>query len=732
MKNIVLNLDNGLINPPVGSTHIGTSWQVSTVNAFTSNRFIIHESMNDTVNKLSLTIPLNVVDDADFYYRFKLHYSNGQSSSWSEPTYQSMVIDGFTKPIVIKTPIVNVKMDYSKAIPGELVIETSDFKSYGREATHDSTSYVITDDLTNEVVNIDKDINNLTGLVLPLSTINDDRIYKINVKHNSGISSSDASVTHLSTFIENGKYVDMNLIGKLYAYAELYFNVIVKTTRFKKIIIRIIDPITNEIVLPDTEEQSLNPKIETLYLDLEKDYKIEACVRLTDNSRSPWQEIFVGKPSVLALYSINPTFKYLDGYTYVDNYTTNGITVQSVRQLLDGTILLAKQGDSNVYRYTFENNKLVDGGVAFNLGDTIGIQYINIQQLYNGKVVVNYSSNTNSLTKQRSVFKVYNYNTGTKIFTLANSITMDNQWLSTAVSNSMFINKDSSVYYIPGNEVVDGVTVNLSLYKLNTETFENVKVMDLPFVADKHVSIATVSDTKFLVFGGTTGSSIVNNEKTWYRSNNEIYLYDTVQGTMTLQATLDNLDVADTIYNFQSYLRKDGKIAIFNSVRNGLSTGNQSVIVYDVAKKSYTVTNVDYSDNLLYRSGISLLNGDILRMTALPSDSQYVYSYVGDSITKEQMIEHIGTVEEPNELIVSEGETLTIENLEYYTKVTILGTSDVNTGRIVREFDGKTETYNWKYLIITRDTVMDRTSYEALAPEQVVIIGNVNFTIEDY
>ena len=734
MKKIVINLGSELINPPVGSTHIGTSWQVSTVKAFTSNRFIKHESNNDTVNKTSLTVENITLDDAEFYYRYKLHFSNGQSTNWSDAITYNIENMSVPKPVIIKTPETSAKLDYTNTFNGELVVETTPFKSYGSVVNHSSTSYVMTDDLSNEVVNIQNDTTNLTGIKLPLTVLNDNRFYKLQTKHNSGINSSDSGVTHISTFIEDGKYVNMDIIGKLYSYAEIYFSMIIKTTKFKKIIIKITDPVTNEVVVDELEQQTLSPKIETLYLDLEKDYKIEACVRLQDNSRSPWQEIYLGKPSVLSLYTINPAFKYLDGFSYIGDLVTKGITAQSVRQLLDGTVLLSKQGDNNVYKYTYDNNQLVsqNNEVAFNLGDVIGVQYINIQQLYNGRVIVNYSSNTNSLTKQRSVFKVYNYNTNTKQFTLVNSLTVENELMSTALSNSMFVNRDSSVYYVPGVENdAEGNNVNLSLYKLNTETMAITKVADLPFIADRHVSIAPISDTKFIVFGGTVGSQIVNKEKTWYRSNNDIYEFDTVTNEFTLKATLDPAIVSTNIYNFQGYLRKDGKVAIFNAVRNGLSTGDQSVIVYN-KNGSYVVNSVDYSDNLLYRSSVSLLNGDILRFTALPGDVQHVYSYVGSSISREEIVEHIGTSEEPNELVVSIGETLALENLDYYTKITILGTSNEDSGKIVYEHEGVSKTYNWNHLIITRDTVMDRTSYELLAPEQVVIIGNVNFTIEDY
>lgn len=733
MKKIVINLGAELINPPAGSTHISTSWQVSTVKAFTSNRFIKHESIYDTVNKTSLTVEDILQDDGEFYYRYKLHFSNGQSTNWSIPVTYNIKNISVTKPVFIKTPDTTVKLDYSNDFSGEMVVETSPFKSYGSVVNHSSTSYVITDDLTNEVVSIQNDTTNLTGIRLPLTNFNDNRFYKVHTKHNSATNSSDNSVTHISTFIEDGKYVNMHIIGKLYAYAEIYFSMIIKTTNFKKIIIKIVDPVTNEVVVDELEEQTLSPKIVTSYLDIEKEYRIEACVRLKDNSRSPWQVIYVGKPSVLSLYTINPAFKYLNGFSYVGDLVTKGITVQSVRQLLDGTVLLSKQGDNNIYKYTYENNKLVtQGNIAFNLEDVIGIQYINIQQLYNGRVIVNYSSNTNSLTKQRSVFKVYNYNTNTKEFTLVNSLTVENELMSTALSNSMFVNRDSSVYYVPGVENdAEGNNTNLSLYKLNTETMEITKVADLPFTADRHVSIAPISDTKFIVFGGTSGSQIVNNEKTWYRSNNDIYQFDTVTSEFTLKATLDPNVVSTNIYNFQGYLRKDGKVAIFNSVRNGLSTGDQSVIVYN-KNGSYVVTNVDHNDNLLYRSGVSLLNGDILRFTALPGDTQHVYSYVGNSISREEMVEHIGTTEEPNELVVGIGETVSLENLDYYTKITILGTSNEDSGKIIYENNGGTKTYNWNHLIITRDTVMDRTSYEELAPERVVIIGDAVFTIENY
>lgn len=729
MKNIVINLEQGSINPPVGSTHVGTSWQVSTVKSFTSQRFLILDVMNDMVDLVSKTVNTNVLDDTEVYFRYKLHFNNGTSTGWSG--INTILIEGTEKPTIIRTPEISTELKYVDELTGELVVKTSDFKIYGGTDSHVSTTYKIKDDLGNEIVNVENDTVNLKEIKIPVSTLNDNRIYSINAQHNTSTKSSDVGVSNLSTFIENGKFVNMELIGKLYAYANLSFDMKIKTTKFKKIIIRILEDDTNVVVVPDVEQQTLFPMIETLYLDLNKTYRIEAQVRLQDNSRSTTQTIFVGTPAVLMLYTIDPSFKYSGQYTYIGDYNSGGISVQSVRQLLDGSILLSKQSSSKVMRYELVDGVLTLQGEAFDLQDTIGVPYINIQQLYNGKVLVNYSSNSNSLTKQRSVFKLYKYNQTSKVFTLENSITMEDHWTSTAISNSMFINKDSSVYYVPGAEVVEGENVELSLYKLDTETFESTKVAVLPFGADRHVSLVTLSNTKFLVLGGTLGSQIVNKERTWTRSNNDIYTFDTVEGNFVLQSTLGS-DVSADIYNFQGYLRKDGKVVLFNSVRNGTQTGNQDTIVYNPNNKTYQIDSNDFADGLLYRSTISLLSGDMLRMTALPGNNQYVYNYIGDRSSVGEIVEHEGTVEEPNELVVSKGETLNLENLDYYTKITILGDSLEDTGSIIHEHDGTSTTYNYTHMIITRDTVMDRTTYEDIAPEQVVIIGNVNFTIEDY
>ncbi len=632
MKNVDLTLNPSDVVLPDGTTHLGTSWQIAKYPNFNNKYFIISERLIDRANLTSLSTQVDLLNDDKVHYRFKVHYSNGGSSEWSKPRKLELTPDpGYVPPTVVATPAVRSYVSYEDNIDGELIIETSPIKFYLGQGTHQSTTYEVLDELENVIFSTTDSIN-LTRVTLNSDMLADDKLYSVSVYHTTTTGKkSEPGKAIVNTFVVAEKYFDIYKTSNLILDRDLYFRLVPKTTKFKSVDISVIDALTETEVASSLDQLSLSPSINVSGLNLANTYKVAARMKLKDDTYTSYTNIFSGIPLENNLVNVVPSFPYLNKFDYRHEINLNGVTVQSVRQLFDGSILLTKQNDNNIYRYTLVSNKLVYQGVAITLPieDKIGIPYINIVQLYNGNVLINYASNSNALDNQKSVFKLFKFDTVSKKFTELNSLVRDNEWLSTAVSASTFVDTDNNVYYVPANEVdVNGISVLASLHKLDTTTFTVSKVTDLPFDAKRHISITMVDKTKFIVYGGSIDPTLINGINNWYRDNNNIYLYDTVAGTFTNVSSFP-VEAENTLYNFQGYLRRDGKIAMFNSVRNGVSVGDQRVIVFNPIDNTTVVTTADYTDNLLYRSSISLTNGDIYRiLLELVIHNTYIIMYL--------------------------------------------------------------------------------------------------------
>jgi len=730
MKNISITLTPEQVTIPSGLSHVATSWQIAKYSNFTNKYFMIDERLVDKVNLLNYTNTVDILNDDRVHYRYMLHYSNGASSNWSKSNISLVEAEaGYVPPVVIATPTVSATVTYTNNIQGELVIVASPIKFFLGSGTHTNTTYTVLDDTNNIVLSV-TDETNLNMISITSDLLDDDKMYSASVVYTTNNGNiSEAGKAIVNSYIVADTYYDIYMQNTLVSGRDVYFSLVPKTTKFRTIDITIEDVVTSEVLFSNLNQATLTPYITIGTLDITKDYNLVTKIKLRDGTYTVNKVVYSGKALSNQLYYIVPDYPYLNRFDYRQTINLNGITAQSSRQLFDGTILIAKNSNTEIHKYSLVNGLLVDDGIAITLPteDRIGIQYINIIQLYNGNIIVNYASNGSNLENQKSVFKMYSYNTVTKVFTEINSITKDYEWLATGVSASMYVTPNNNVYYIPANEVdVNGNVINLSLYKLNTTTFTTTKVNDLPFTATKHVSITHLDEDNFLVYGGSTSSTLVNGVNIWNRDNNNIYKYNVTTNTFT-NLTNFTIDIPTSMYNFQGYLRKDGLVAMFNSVRNGASVGDQRVVLFNPTNNEITIAANDLNDNLLYRSSISLHNGDILRITANVKDEQYVYAYVTNTTALTDLNEHIGISEVTSALLVGNGETITVENILEYSSIRITGTGKLiwNNGTTVKEFISDN-------LIITRDTVMTQVEYDTGNYVTVDIYNDSQLVIENY
>lgn len=720
MFEINLTLNPALVPVFENAEHVATSWQVSTLPHFTNQHFIVSESLKDADSLLTYATVSEIINDNKIFYRVMFHFSDGNYTEWSGTMTQIIDPNFVSTQLLIGTPNVKAYYSYEDDIAGELVIETEPLKLFVGSGSHGSTDWDIEDERKVDVVNSLNDVSNITRFKIGNGVMSDNKIYKIAVRHRlSAGDESDWGTTVFDSSIKAGNMYEITPTSKLVVERPVYFALKINTTQFKAIEL-ILEDDQGNVLYSGVEQPSISPKliIDEQYTGI--NYVLKARLKLRDDSYTSVKTISIGKLGGNFLIDIDESIDYLGVYDYKHELATNGITVQSIYELYDGTILLAKADDEHIYRYEFENDQLVEKGIAFTLPveDNIGIPYFSMIPLYDGSVIVNYASNSNDVRGQFSVFRHYQYNPVKKAFTLSRSMVKEKEWYSTAISSSTFVDEFNNLFYVPAYEVNETFNaVPLSLYKLNATTFTTTKIA-LPFSKIRHVSVIGLSKTQFLILGGSDQASVVDGHYDWRRTNNKIYLFDI--GTMEFTEVGGfTSDVPDTFYNFQGYLRRDGKIALFNSVRNGVTVGDQAIVVLDPTTYTTLFIANDMPDLLPYRTCIVMRSGDILRISAKTKDYQLVYGYISNTKILTSVKQRSGAEVPVSNLIVNAGETIYVENLYAYSTVTING-----DGNLVWQDNEDQRTYDKNDLIVTRDTVIEASDYNAKQYGSISVFGS--------
>lgn len=729
MKNITIRVDAPVLLEGSGVTHTGTSWQIASKPNFDILENIIDESLNDTVNLLKYFKKLDIKDSDTIYVRTKYHFSNDKEDSWSRIVSLKGNQQGITlSDVIVATPKVSLVKEKLLDNTENIIITTEPFKMFAGVGNHVSTSWIITDLDDNIVFNRPYDTDNKTSLIINSKILNKEKTYLIKCKHHTStnMSSLEGKLT-FSLYTLDNNYFDIKQLSKTVVNRMLYFKVLVFTMLYDSIDIIIKDK-SGRVVKEKNNQTTVTPTIKVSEEHLGKPYVLYIRIKLKNDTHTEYMPISAGTILGNYLIEVDTNVNYLGMMDYIQEINLRGITVQSGYELYDGSILLVKVNDNNIYRYAIENGILVEKGIVYTLPveDNISLQYINFIPCYNGDVIVNYGANVASLTDQYTVFLKCSYNTVTKKLILKNRVSFDKEWLSTAVSNSAYVTTEGNLYYVPALEVGDDEkSIPLSMYTLDMTTLAKTKI-DLPFVAYRHVSFAMVDKTKFIVFGGTGLQTIVNGEYMWERTNDRIYLFDTVTNTFTDVAGLPT-DITRDTYNLQSFFRKDGKVVMFNGTRSGPSQGDQTSYVLDLDTYEMSYENTDIlNDSVPYRSSVYLRSGDILRISAKTKDPQLVYNYISNTKTAEAIRTKVTTVVPTLFLTVNAGEVINVEDLGRYDKITILGDGILRwqDGDIVRE-------YNSNDLIITRDTTMTQEDFEAGHYARVIKLYAANLTIDN-
>jgi hypothetical protein len=697
-----LNLSNTL--------HINTTWQIASRPDFQPQSMLM-EINNSTTYLLEYNYDIPSNYKGVIYARSKYHFSNDVSSNWSSV----ISIDQKTKGTKLSinnvlTPKVKYEIDYSLNLSGDILLTTSVFGVLGNTSgTHISTTWSITDSSGNIVYSRENDEEHLTSLVVNLGDLIPGKAYLISAIHNSiDNNSSNPGVTVLSVYSREDYGFEITTPYPLVLEQWLYFSLKLFTTDFKTIDIIIKDD-ENATVASNYGQTSKTPRVYTGPLKQGVYYTIQARIEYLDGGYSKYKTITTSTIKDNLLIEFNPTTVYSEEYNYIQPLNLSGKVIQSSHQIYTGSILLAKNNDTNIYRYVVSNNKLKEIEVAFELtgsNDPLNLPFFNFVPLYSGRILVNYALDLKDQKYRRSMFVLYDYNTITHKFTKVlereTDTAISDEFYSTGESASLGVVNYHEVYYISGMEVsdADNTVISQRLKKLNTDTFEITDVCNLPFVSKRYTNMIVIDYDTLLVLGGSNATVTQSSFDLPIRTNNNIYTYKISTNTWAVVNTLP-ASLSNKLYNFQAYMRKDKKIVLFMSIGYGSMLGEQRTIVIDPSN-NYSVVREDndHADGLEYQNSIVLRNGDIYRISSSVVDPQKVYNYVSDT-TYSFVDAH--TVDFKTNLIVPKHKLVTIENPYAYLTIMIEGNSLLDSGEL-HWLDGDVlRVFKYRDLLIPHD-----------------------------
>ena len=703
IKTIKLAVDAPVLPGSGSLTHLGTSYEVSRIPDFTIREEVILSISNSAESLLEHRFTYDLQPNESLYVRTMYHFTGGAYSNWSKIIpLQSDQVGIKMSSTIINTPRLTSNIDYSSNLDGILTIETSEMTLFSGAGSHTSTSWVLEDVHGNTKFKRDNDVDNLTSISIGLDLITPGKIYIAKaIHHNATNASSNQGKVIIAPVSTVTSLFNLTTKYPLVKNKWMYFTLTLNTTEFKNIDIVIVDSNGN-IVAQNLGQVTRTPRLFTGELIPFNNYTVKARLNLIGDTPTEYKNILSSVIRDNTIVDYNTEVTYLDKLSFNQPLLTGGPTTQVTRELESGFILLAKHNTNMLYNYRLIDNKLVEMGPSVAVGDhTFGKPVINVIPLYDGRVLVDYTTNGENGVWLDPVFQVFEFNPVTYKLTLSHINTRQDERYSTAVSTSAIAVDDGIVYYIPSRIVVNDVEQPLTMRRYDTNNNTMLPEIALPFTALSHVSMGTIENGLFYVMGGCADPVTTElNIDTYVRSNDNVYSYDTNTDTWEVVSSIAGI-IPNTIYNLQLATRRDYKITIFNGTYTTSSVEDQSTYLFNPHDGTIVDNNNDTLDDLMYNSVISLRGGDIMRLSNRTLDPQTVYTYVSNTIGIDEVTDQT-LINVVNDLIVPIGETITIESPYRYSSITILGDSDTNTGTL-RWLDGDVvHTFLWNDLLVTR------------------------------
>lgn len=739
MRVIKVRLDPPVLPEDGSLTLTATSYQISKDFEYKKQDNIVYEDLKNTTDLFYKKVKVDVNDTTTLYIRVKYHFQYFDTATnqmleketiWSRPVPVSENDNRLKlSSSIVNTPNLNVDIDDENKL---IEISSSDFSMYSGFGTHQATTWRI-EDLNNTLYfSREKDIDNLKSITAD-DNLESGKIYKVMCKYvASDNTESNYGSKLLSNYTPFTEQFSFDAPEDFVNGRKFYFRIKLWTRGFQFYDFKIVSKSTGEEVLTLNNQTTTTNMIKYTkpnYFIVE-DY--EFFVRLTfknrgDSYQTEWTKVLERSLAVNTIYLNRPKTIYADKFDTLETVPglpTNGITCIATRELFDNKVICSDFASKNLWLYTTEENTLKRIKLLYSFEDDLDLDYMNIIQLPNHDILVDAIVYKNNKQKC-SAFYIFEYNPIKQELELTGSYVRGDERYGTSMSNSLVITKDGNAWYVPAYQT-DGKTDDrqeLKLRRFNTSSLIVDREISLPFKARYNVGMFIDFENKIYVHSG----SIINKYATesgdrtevWERSNNKIYQFDVTTESFT-EYTEFPTEVPENVYCLQAYLRQDNKVIFFNACHSGKALEYNKFIVLNLENKTFNITNYNGTINVPMRTTLRLKSGDIIRVTAMLRDPQKVLVYRSNSREAVE-IPNFDTVEkESTDLIVTDGETVIIEDLYKFKNIDIQGTGVVKWYRPQGVTILTSKTY-----ICNNDNMFTSTTFNGRKYDSVLILdGN--------
>ena len=708
--------------------HFATSYLISKSIDFSNENNILKKNLRDETNKSEYVTDLDIQPFETVYVRIMFHFKNlttntETTSAWSRTTPVSGDKEGFKlSDVIISTPIVHTEVNDET-----ITIETKPMVIYSGSGLHTKTSWSVTDSDNNTIYKRLEDESNLTKLRTQSINVESNKAYVFQAKHITKTNNHSTYGKKIVMDYNRGlNLFDFNLVNEFTTNTKVYFKLTLYAPNFKSMDIEVRDKkgVVGTSLLNHT---SLTGFIDTTPLTVNTVYDIYVRVKFTDDVVTVYRLQFTGmllKQDTNDLYGPGDTVYPEKGVGSGDisfgdmiasdtedgTFKRSSVGVTSGYQMRDGNIVFTEFINNAISLYSFKGGSLSRIKRLFKPtnGSDLAIDYVNVLPLPNSDIVINYCTVDVKNKYKKSIFKKFSYDPVRRELKEIGTYEAPTEELSTSVSTSAAIMSNGDIYYIPAIKKSSNTDTTLSLMKLNTVNMTVETVVTLPDNIKYNATLIRDIDENLYLFGGSTTKRLhpTTKEDTWIRDNNKVYKFNKDNKVFEYL----NVDLPDTwstdIYCMQGYLRHDHKIVLFNSVHNGSELGNQKVLVFDPINLTFTEHSLYTEMKIPFRNNIVMRDGSILRISSKIQDPQTSYIYASEytSTTGSQ----VNPIPLNKNLVVKDGTQIEIEDPYLYDSIDIQG-----TGKLIWLTDSGRIEYTSSDLLITRNTVMQQSAYEA-------------------
>lgn len=743
--------------------HIGTRIQVASQTDFENGELLADKTVKSPSDIRRIPIDIEIDPNSCIYVRHAFLFRNkttGQErfNPFGLITPVKGNQQGFKfNDIILTTPYVTTEVNTSDVNTSYCKVNIEGFKTLVGVGKHIATDWLFVDDNGVTVYQREMDKDNLTSILVPYNLFDSTKMYFLKARFITDTNGYSNYGMYLLNSITTEKLLyNLDPVEPFTYGKNLFFDVTYKSSNITQVAVII------KKVNPDGTEEDVYRKVDyepTRSIDVKSDalivgatYKVYSYAVVNINGKV--YNTTTGLYYTFTFieddrYSVSPVADYPGKYTTLNKLVVGGM-VTVTRELKNGNYAIVKNTSNKISIFGKYNNTIKDTGVEFEIpnieGSDVSIPYINILPLFNDYVMVNYCV-PKSKEFTFSKWAIYKHDLVTNKFKLIDIYNSVDELYSTSMCSSAVVAKDNSVYYIPARSITPfqfETNKALPLYRIYLDANQKLtrEVIKETLISGVYRNLTmcsagdrTSGQEEFIILGGTnyTANPIrdSNRELTgnydWRLVNTNIYKYSVATKNLVNIGSLPT-SFNKSKYALSAFLRKDGKIVVFNNSDQTEAYKDSSTFTLDLTKNGTDMFTQEDNDSKLdipFRTTMVATNGDFIRIgyndelivPTLYYPASKLASYTDDSAS---IVKH---------LIVPIGRTITIENPYLYEKITIEGTSEDSTGVLNWTDKNTVRRLDYRDVIITRDTTMTQAQVDKIEKTHLWILDGVNLTI---